>query len=127
MTRSPRALHFPHGQRDRGCYRLEASLSGYCAHLRDIAAGRGGEDASAARARLGSTQANLAEAKAKQLSGELVEADAVEKLWTRKLKAFSNRVLAIPHRVEYLSARQSVTLRQELRAALTELANDKGA
>jgi hypothetical protein len=33
-------------------------------------------------------------------------------------------VLAIPSRVKDLSARQSVSLTQELRAALTELADD---
>jgi phage terminase Nu1 subunit (DNA packaging protein) len=27
----------------RGTYQLEASVAGYCAHLREIAAGRGGE------------------------------------------------------------------------------------
>jgi hypothetical protein len=43
--------------------------------------------------------------------------------WTRtKLKAFRNRVLAVPGRVKDLSAHQSVTLTQELRDALTELA-----
>jgi hypothetical protein len=41
-----------------------------------------------------------------------------------KLKAFRNRVLAIPHRVEYLSARQTLALTQELRACLDELADD---
>jgi hypothetical protein len=41
-----------------------------------------------------------------------------------KLKAFRNRVLAIPHRVEYLSARQTLALAQELRACLDELADD---
>jgi phage terminase Nu1 subunit (DNA packaging protein) len=46
-----------------GTYRLEASVSGYCARLREQAAGRGGEDAAAARARLGAAQADLAEAR----------------------------------------------------------------
>ena len=41
--------------------------------------------------------------------------------------AFRNRVLAIPHRVEYLSARQTLALTQELRACLDELADGKGA
>jgi hypothetical protein len=61
--------------------------------------------------------------KAKRLSGELVEASEVETFWRTKLKAFRNRVLAIPHRVKYLSARQSVMLSQELRDAVEELAN----
>jgi terminase small subunit / prophage DNA-packing protein len=44
----------------RGIYTFE-SVTGYCAHLREIAAGRGGEDAVAAHARLGSAQGTLAE------------------------------------------------------------------
>ena len=92
-------------------------------HLRNEAAARGSDDGQAARARLGQAQATLAETKAKQLSGELVEADAVEAFWRSKLKAFRNRVLAVPGRVRDLPARQSVLLGQELRAALTELAD----
>jgi phage terminase Nu1 subunit (DNA packaging protein) len=69
-------------------------------------------------------QAALAEAKAAQLRSELVETDAVEKLWTSKLRAFRNRILGIPGRAQYLSARQTVVLQQELRAALDELADE---
>ena len=107
----------------RGKWQLEASVTGYVKHLRNEAAARGSDDGQAARARLGQAQATLAETKAKQLSGELVEADAVEAFWRSKLKAFRNRVLAVPGRVRDLPARQSVLLGQELRAALTELAD----
>ena len=107
----------------RGTYDLEASVSGYCEHLREMAAGRGGDAGADARARLGAAQASLAEVRAGQLSGELVEAAAVEAFWRSKLKAFRNRVLAVPGRVRDLKPRQSVTLTQELRAALTELAD----
>jgi len=110
----------------RGSYWLE-TVTRYCAHLRDMASAHGGEEAAQARARLGQAQAALAEAKAAQLRSELVETDAVEKLWTSKLRAFRNRILGIPGRVQYLSARQTVVLQQELRAALDELADDKGA
>ena len=51
----------------------------------------------------------------------------VERLWTSKLRSFRNRILAAPSRVRDLTARQSVTLAQELRAALDELADDKAA
>lgn len=64
--------------------------------------------------------------KAKQLAGELVEASKVEKFWQGKLREFRNRVLAIPDRLRKLPTRQNVALTQELRAALTELA-DEGA
>jgi len=85
----------------RGTYVLEASVGGYCKHLRAMAAGRGGEAGASARERLGAAQADLTETKARQLRGELVEAIKVEKLWTSKLKAFPNRILAIPHREIY--------------------------
>jgi len=105
-------------------YDLQASVTGYCRHLREEAAGRGGEAGQTARERLGQAQATLAETKAKQLTGELVDASAVEQFWKAKLRAFRNRVLSIPSRVRDLSARQNVILTQELRGALTELADD---
>jgi len=109
----------------RGSYWLE-TVTRYCAHLRDMASARGGEEAAQARARLGQAQAALAGAKVAQLRSELVEADAVEKLWTSRLQAFRNRILGVPQRVQYLSARQTVVLQQELRAALDELADEAG-
>jgi phage terminase Nu1 subunit (DNA packaging protein) len=111
----------------RGTWLLQPSVSGYVKHLREEAAARGGEDAAAARARLGQAQADLATVKARKLAGELVEASEVEALWRSKLKAFRNRITNIPGRVQNLSARQTAVLQQELRAALEELADDKGA
>jgi phage terminase Nu1 subunit (DNA packaging protein) len=99
----------------RGTYAIE-SITAYCDHLRDQAAGRGGETGAAARARLGSAQASLAEAKAKALAGALVEADAVEALWTRKMRTFRNRVLAVPSRVKHLSARHGKLCHNRARA-----------
>jgi phage terminase Nu1 subunit (DNA packaging protein) len=90
-----------------------------------MAAGRGGEHAAEARARLGQAQADLAEAKAAQLRGETLPVAEIEKLWTSKLRASRNRVLAIPSRVKDLSARQRASLTQEVRAALTELADGR--
>lgn len=58
----------------RGTYALQASVSGYSAHLRAEAAGRGGSTGADVRARLGAAQAALTETKARQLAGELVEA-----------------------------------------------------
>lgn len=110
--------------RKNGTYVLESSVRAYCKHLRSMAAGRGGEAAASARERLGQAQAALAEVKAQQLAGELIKASEVEKVWTSKLRSFRNRILAIPHRVEYLSARQTMVLTQELRSALDELADD---
>jgi hypothetical protein len=58
------------------------------------------------------------------LSGEIVEVETVETFWRAKLKAFRNRVFAIPSRVNYLSVRQRVSLTQELRACLDALSDD---
>jgi phage terminase Nu1 subunit (DNA packaging protein) len=109
----------------RGTYWPE-TITRYCEHLRAEAAARGGERGKEARERLAGAQASLAEAKAGQLRRELVEADQVERLWTTKMKAFRARILGIPQRVQYLSARQTVVLMQELRAALDELADEAG-
>ena len=105
----------------RGTYRIE-TITRYCEHLRKTSARRGGEAAE----EIGQAQAALAGAKVAQLRSELVEADAVEKLWTSRLQAFRNRILGVPQRVQYLSARQTVVLQQELRAALDELADEAG-
>jgi hypothetical protein len=58
----------------------------------------------------------------KAMRGETLPTAEVEALWTSKLRAFRNRILSIPSRVSYLSLRQRESLTQELRAALTELA-----
>src|SRR5262249_38312707 len=105
----------------RGTYRIE-TITRYCEYLRKISAERGG----GAAEEPGHAQAALARGKAAELRSELVEADAVEKLWTSKLRAFRNRILGVPQRVQYLSARQTVVLQQELRAALDELADEAG-
>jgi len=111
----------------RGSWLLRESVTGYVRHLREEAAARGGEEAAQAHARLGQAQADLATTKGAKMRGELVEASEVAALWRGKLKAFRNRITNIPGRVQYLSARQTVVLQQELRAALDELADEKGA
>lgn len=111
----------------RGTWLLLPSVSGYVKHLREEATARGGEAAEDDRTKLGEAQADLAATTAAKMRGELVEAAAVEKLWITKMKAFRARIHGIPQRVQYLSARQSVVLQQELRAALDELFDDKAA
>ena len=69
----------------QGTYALEPSVSGYAKQLRRLAQGRQG-------------------------TGETLSTAEVEALWRGKLRAFHNRILAMPHRVPYLSARQTVVL-----------------
>ena len=108
----------------RGSWLLQPSLAGYVRHLREQAAGRGGETGADVRARLGAAEADLAAEKVKVMRGETLPTVEVEKLWTTKLRTFRNRVLAIPGRVNYLSLRQRESLMRELRACLEELADD---
>lgn len=111
----------------RGSWLLQPSVAGYVRHLREQAAGRGGDIGADVRARLGAAQADLAAEKVKAMRCETLPRAEVEALWTSKLRAFRNRILAIPSRLSYLSLRQRESLTQELRAALTELADDKAA
>jgi phage terminase Nu1 subunit (DNA packaging protein) len=53
----------------KGTFAVEASVGGYCQHLREMASDRGGEAGADVRARLGAAQANLAE-KVKMMRGE---------------------------------------------------------
>ena len=109
----------------RGRWQLEPSVGGYVRHLREVAAGRGGNDGGQVRARPGAAQADLAEAKAAKLRGELVEADAVEAKWSSACRAIRSRVLAVADRMRDLPARQHVKLSRELRDALTDLSEGK--
>jgi terminase small subunit / prophage DNA-packing protein len=84
---------------------------------------RGGQ-AAEVRAKLREAQVDLANTRAAKMRGELIDASDVEKLWSSKLRALRNRILGIPHKVQYLSARQTMVLTQELRDALNELADD---
>lgn len=119
------AVHLGHD-----AYDLEATVRQYCAHLRGIAAGRGGEEhtanLTAERARLAKEQADAQALKNAALRGELVPAADVEREWGDVLRQVRARILAVPSRL-----RQSLTLSpadvdlidRELRAALTELGN----
>jgi phage terminase Nu1 subunit (DNA packaging protein) len=106
----------------RGTYRIE-TVTRYCNHLRQMASPRGREDAAAARGRLGQAQADLAEARAERSRGEVLPVAEVQALWTRKLRAFRNRILTIGDRMRSMPQRDHVKLVGELRDALTELAD----
>lgn len=59
----------------RGRWLLQPSVSGYVRHLREEAAGRGGEAGADVRARLASAQADLAAEKVKAMRGETPTAE----------------------------------------------------
>jgi phage terminase Nu1 subunit (DNA packaging protein) len=116
----------------RGPYDVAVSIANYCAHLRGVAAGRGGEERVASltgeRARLAAAQADLAAIKIAKERGELLDAAEVEMEWTSVLRSVRSRLLAIPSRLR--SSRSAIVpdeiaaLDAEIRAALEELAPD---
>lgn len=116
---------------ERGQYRL-ASIAKYVAHLRTVAAARGGEtdvDLTAERARLARAQADKAEAQAAAMRGDLVEAAEVEREWSDVLRRVRAGVMAAPSRIRqrlpHLTVDDAAALDAELRDVLTEIANDQ--
>lgn len=115
----------------RGKYDLKASVQTYAAHLREVAAARGGEgqilDLNQERARLAREQADGQELKNRQLRKELVSASEVEREWSDILRKVRAGILAVTSRVRAsasLTAEQAVEMDAELRLALKDLGND---
>jgi phage terminase Nu1 subunit (DNA packaging protein) len=115
----------------RGRYQLLDCTTSYTAHLREVAAARGGEsqilDLTQERARLAHEQADGQELKNRQARKELVPASDVEREWSDILRTVRAGILAVTSRVRAsvgLSAEQAVEVDAELRLALKELGND---
>lgn len=110
-------------------YLLAQSLPRYCAHLRDLATGRGGEaavvSATAQRARLAKAQADLAETKNAAMRGELVDAAEVEAEWSAILRGVRAGMLAVPSRcasrLGHLTAHDVAEIDAEVRSVLMQL------
>jgi phage terminase Nu1 subunit (DNA packaging protein) len=85
--------------------------------------------ATAERGRLAAAQADLAELKACKFFGELVEATAVEREGSDILRTVRAGMLAVPSRVAqrlpHLAAYDIAEIDTEVRAALSELGNQK--
>jgi phage terminase Nu1 subunit (DNA packaging protein) len=115
----------------RGKYDLCASIQTYTAHLREVAAARGGEggvlDLVQERARLAREQADGQELKNRQSRKELLPASDVEREWSQILRKVRAGILAVTSRVRAsagLTAEQAVEMDAELRLALRDLGND---
>lgn len=84
--------------------------------------------ATLARGKLAYAQARLTETKLRKLSGELVEAAAVEAEWADVLRTVRAGMLAVPSRVAvrlpHLSRADVTEIEAEIRAALTEIAGN---
>ena len=107
------------------------SVRRYCAHLRELATGRGGEAAIAGatveRARLLKEQADAVALKNATLRGEMLDAAAVEATWVGLVRAARAGCLAIPSRVQqrlpHLSKADAAAIDLEVRAVLERLAD----
>jgi len=86
-----------------------------------VIAGHDGQ-ATRERARLAAAQADLAELKAAQLRGELVETAVVEIEWLSVVRTIRAGMLAVPSRVSarlpHLSKHDVVEIDEEIRAVL---------
>lgn len=119
----------------RDAWDMAATVRAYCAHLRGTASGRGGEEEvanlTAERARLAREQADAQALKNAVLRRELVPVAEVAREWGDVLRGIRARILAVPSRVRsalpHLTAADAAVLDREARAALAELAGDKGA
>ncbi len=87
-------------RRSAGKYKFEEIVPAYCAHLREIAAGRGGQDAQAQKAvddaRRAKVMADRAELEYAELKGELVPAEQVADTLHAAVQIFRTRMLALP-------------------------------
>lgn len=112
-------------------YDLKVSVAAYCAHVREVAAGRGGaaqSNLTAERARLAKVQADSYELKNAVTRGELVEVADAERAWSDTLRTVRSCMLAVPSRVRqrlgHLTIADVETIDFEVRNALTEAAGD---
>lgn len=113
-------------------YALTESVKSYCAHLRRLATGRGGEadivSATAQRGRLAMAQAEHVELKNAIARRDLVPAGEVEAEWSGILRTVRAGMLAAPSRVQqrlpHLSAHDVAEIDTEIRQVLGELGEE---
>jgi phage terminase Nu1 subunit (DNA packaging protein) len=108
-------------------YRLKASVTAYCGHVRTAASGREGPTVNE-RLRILRARADLAELKAKFDAGEMLEVSLTEGEWSTTLRTVRSLMMALPSRiaaqVPHLDRRDISEIDLEVREVLTEAAND---
>ena len=116
----------------RGLYKLEESVTGYCAHIRKTASQRGGEASLEAmrdqRIRIAKEQADALALKNTAARGELLDANEVEADWSATLRNVRAGMLAVPSRagarLPHLTPHDVAEIDAEVRAALTEIGSE---
>lgn len=112
-------------------YDLGATVTAYTAHLRGIAAARGGEDHVLAltteRARLAKEQADAQAMKNAVARGSLIDAGEVTREWAEVLRKVRASMLAVSSRLRaslpHLTAADAAAIDREIRDSLTDLAH----
>lgn len=115
-------------KKGRGEYIVAQSIRNYVRHLRDVAAGRGGEEKQLGlteqRARFAKEQADHAALKNATLRGDLVPAIEVERRWASILSFIRAKMLAIPSdltlSLPHLTRHDTDVIDRSIRDALEE-------
>src|SRR3984893_17204725 len=112
----------------RGRYLLAPAVRNYVRHLREIAAGRQGNELNAVDedARLKIAQRQNYELKNSILSGSAIPYEAIAPAWARVVRAIRSAMLAIPgearFRLQHLTPRDTEVLNEIIRDQLTAAA-----
>ena len=117
----------------RGRYQLQASVKAYATHLREVAAGRGGEDQildlTAERARLAKEQADAQALKNATQRGGLVPTTVVAAEWANMIRLIRSNMLAVPARCRQRNSAFGIVetelIRREITEALEAIAHDQ--
>lgn len=117
-----------------GKYLVGQSVRNYVRHLREIAAGRGGEEKQLAltqeRARCAKEQADSLSIRNALLRGELIEVAAVERKWSAAFSTIRSGMLAIvselPSLLAHLTRHDVDTIDRAIRDALNRVADELG-
>ena len=113
-------------------YPLRESIRGYCHHLREAAAGRGGQGAGSKltveREREVRERADHLALRNAQARAELLPTADVERRWSAITRLVRSRMLSVPSRLRqslgHLTAHDVTIIDREIRDALTELGDD---
>lgn len=115
----------------RDTFPLRATVNRYTAHLREMAAARGGQATAGlteARERVTREKADQIALRNAELRRDLLPAAEVEDTWMGIVRRIRSQVLAVPNRchqrLPHLTPADTAAIDREIRDALTEIAAD---